>query len=293
MVTGQHEGVTKISVLDFEHTAQALRALLGLRLPESGKARLASPDLSEAAPSICRADGALLYGEGEDKLGVITETQRGEDHDKYWSWLEYIANFRSREKCPVCLVVICPTLRVARWAQRPIETGHPGLTLTPMVIGPHNTPLITDVAEAESNIGLAVISAITRSGDPRYGEVLATLSTALNIINSELASRYVRYITVSLTGEPQKEWGRLMAMQTFEYQGEYAESLLARGREEGEARGVVRGEAKSVLKILEGRDIPVPDQVRDRVLSCQDETTLDGWLLRAFSVDSAEDLFRQ
>ncbi|MEV4112009.1 hypothetical protein [Nonomuraea sp. NPDC049695] len=287
MVTSQHEGITKVTALDFGHTAQMLRALFDLPIPESGEARLASPDLSDAKPAVCRADGALLYGKGKEKLGVITETQRGEDKDKLYSWLEYIANFRARERCPVCLVVICPDRKIARWAAKPIETGHPGLTLTPLVIGPDNTPVITDVEEAAGNIGLAVVSAITRSGDPLFKDILGTVDQALNRIDPKLAGWYGYYINASLTGVAQEEWGRLMAMQTYPYQGEYAESLLAEGRAEGEARG----EAKSVLKVLKGRGIAVSDQVQERIMACQDVATLDAWLLRALAVESAEELF--
>ncbi|TMR30875.1 hypothetical protein ETD85_27810 [Nonomuraea zeae] len=74
-----------------------------------------------------------------------------------------------------------------------------------------------------------------------------------------------------------------MGMQTYPYQGEYAESLLA----EGEARG----EAKGLLKILGVRGIAVPDEVRERIMACEDPAVVDGWLDRAFTVDSVEELF--
>jgi hypothetical protein len=292
VITSQHEGLTKLTTLDLGHTAQVLRALFDLRIPETGEARLASPDMSEAVPAVCRADGALLYGEDGDKLGVIIETQRGQDDDKHYSWLEYIANFRAREKCQVVLTVICPDRQTARWAAKPVETGHPGLVLNPLVIGPDNTPLITDVAEALGNIGLAVISAVTKSQDPLIKEVLSTLEAALGKIDQKLAGRYGQYIYVSLTGVAQKEWGNLMAMQTHSYQGDFAESLLAEGEAKGEAKGKAEGKAEEGAKmLLEARSIEVSEEVRARITSCMDTAVLEEWFQRALTADCAERVF--
>jgi hypothetical protein len=288
MVTAQHEGLNKIATFDLGYTRHMLRALFDLPIPEKGEARLASPDLSEADPGVCRADGAILFGkEKEEKFGVIVETQRGEDTDKLYAWLEYIANFRAREKCPACLVVICPTRKVANWARKDIRTGHPGLTLTPLVIHEGNTPVITDVGLARENIGLAVISTITKSEHPKFPAIADAVAQALDGIDPDIAWRYARYINLSLVGDAQQEWDGRMAMRTYPYQGEYAESLLSAGRAEGEARG----EAKSVLKLLEGRGIAVSEEVRERVLGCQDPVLLDAWLLRAIQVESADELF--
>ncbi|MER6943493.1 hypothetical protein ABT294_05650 [Nonomuraea sp. NPDC000554] len=78
-----------------------------------------------------------------------------------------------------------------------------------------------------------------------------------------------------------------MATETYLYQGEYAQSLIARGEILGEARG----EAKSVLRVLEYRGISVADGDRERIMSCVDLDTLEMWLQRALSVHSAEELF--
>ncbi|MEU0572335.1 hypothetical protein ABZ297_43995 [Nonomuraea sp. NPDC005983] len=82
-----------------------------------------------------------------------------------------------------------------------------------------------------------------------------------------------------------------MATETYLYQGEYAQSLIAKGETLGEARGEARGEAKSVLRVLEYRGISVGDGDRERIMSCLDLDTLEMWLQRALSVDSAEKLF--
>ncbi len=280
--------MTQLTTFDPECTRDMLRAVFGdLPIPKSGEARLASPDLSEVDPAVCRADGALLYGDGDERFGVIVETQRGQDKEKRYSWLEYIANFRAREKCPVALVVICPSQSITYWARKPIETGHPGLTLTPLVIGPDNTPVITDVAEARGNIVLAAICTITKSEDPQFKAIFRTMNSALGGVARGHAWRYSRYIFRSLPPEQQQEWGRLMSMGTYEYHSDFANSLLA----EGEAIGEARGEAKAILTFLEARGIAVSDDVRERVMACQDANLLQTWVSRAASVESAEGLF--
>ncbi|MEU6797904.1 hypothetical protein ABZ907_39935 [Nonomuraea wenchangensis] len=66
---------------------------------------------------------------------------------------------------------------------------------------------------------------------------------------------------------------------TYPYMGEYAESLIA------------KGEANAIFLIFEGRGIPVSDEVRSQVLACTDKDTLDAWVLRALTIETAEALF--
>ncbi|MFI9553591.1 hypothetical protein [Nonomuraea endophytica] len=261
-----------------------------LRIPaDSGQVVTCS--LSECVPAEYRADGAVLYGADKDRLAVITEVQLACDPVKHETWLAYIANMRARYHCPACLIVICPTETTARWASNAIHTGHPGLELRPLVIGPRNTPVITDVATAVGNIGLAAISAITHGQDPEIQTILATLTTALNSIDSSVAARYAEYVAVALTGDAQKEMERLMATTSFLYQGEYAQSLIARGEARGEATGEAKGEAKTLVMVLKARGIPVTDEQQARIQACSDIETLDRWVERALSVTTTDELF--
>ncbi|WP_049559063.1 hypothetical protein [Nonomuraea sp. SBT364] len=282
MVTPLHEGLISIATLDTARTGHMLRSLFNLPLPQGSAARVISPDLSECVPASYHADAALLYGE-QEKLGVITEVQLKRDPAKRWTWPVYLSTMRARDRCKATLVVICPDRSTAVWAAEPIDTGHPGFVLRPLVIGPDNTPVITDVARAVGDIGLAAISAITHNDHPEIHTILATLSKALDDIDPKLAHRYAEYVTVALTGSAQKEMERLMATETYLYQGEYAQSLLKRGRaEEG---------AKMVLLVLEARGIPVPEQARERISACTDVPTLQTWIKRAALIDTLDDLF--
>ena len=59
-----------------------------------------------------------------------------------------------------------------------------------------------------------------------------------------------------------------------------------------EAIGEVRGEAKSLLLVLEARGVPLTQEQRDLVMSCADVDKLDGWLKRAVAATSADDVFK-
>jgi hypothetical protein len=76
--------------------------------------------------------------------------------------------------------------------------------------------------------------------------------------------------------------------ESYLYQGEYAQSLLARGQ----AKGVAKGVANAVVIVLESRGVVLSDADRERVYSCSDlELLFNVWLIRAISVHSAEELF--
>ncbi|GHB55925.1 hypothetical protein GCM10010377_53810 [Streptomyces viridiviolaceus] len=62
-------------------------------------------------------------------------------------------------------------------------------------------------------------------------------------------------------------------------------------REEGREEGRVADRAEMILRILEWRDIPVPDAVRDRVLACTDLAQLEIWAQRAVRAGDARELF--
>jgi hypothetical protein len=284
MITPLHEGLVGITTCDLEHTATMLRELFDLPIPPKAEARLTSCDLSECVPVEYRADAAVLYGDdGQSKLAVISEVQLSQDGRKRYSWPAYLANLHARDKCPVYLVVICADRATARWAAKAIDLGHPGMVLIPLAIGPDNTPVITDVARAIGNIGLAVVSAITHSNDPQVNAILATLTEALDSIDPTSARRYAEYVAVALTGSPQKEMERLMATETYLYQGEYAQSLISRGKAEGEA--------KAVLTLLDFRDIALSEEDRARIMATTDLAVLERWIQRASFVNTVEELF--
>jgi PD-(D/E)XK nuclease family transposase len=61
-------------------------------------------------------------------------------------------------------------------------------------------------------------------------------------------------------------------------------------RAEGETAGFVKGKAAAVFAILAARNIDVSAEIRAHIEACTDVVTLDGWITRAITTVSAEEL---
>ncbi|MFD5982879.1 hypothetical protein [Streptomyces cyaneofuscatus] len=83
---------------------------------------------------------------------------------------------------PPVLLIVCRDKGTAEWAAEPIRIGlekHPSLAVFPLVLGPHNVPMITDAARAADDLPMAVFSAITHSHDHDIAAILDALAEAL------------------------------------------------------------------------------------------------------------------
>ena len=135
--------------------------------------------LTNCDPKEWNADGAVLLRDGgRPVLAVAVERQNRADGRKRFSWLAYLATLYGRLECPTVLIVLCQDEAAARWCAQPIETGHPGLVLRPLVIGPDTMPLVVDPAQARALPELAVLSAHAHGGHD--GRVLQALVEALD-----------------------------------------------------------------------------------------------------------------
>jgi hypothetical protein len=79
-----------------------------------------------------------------------------------------------------------------------------------------------------------------------------------------------------------------MAIAGYEYQSDFARRYVA----EGEARGELKGEARSLFTVLEARRIDVPAEARTRIVNCNDPDQFTVWLRRALTATSIQDVLR-
>lgn len=70
----------------------------------------------------------------------------------------------------------------------------------------------------------------------------------------------------------------------------YGDELVELGEKRGELKGLARGRAEGVLRILTARGMPVDEAARQRILSCTDLTTLDVWFDRALNASRLSDV---
>jgi hypothetical protein len=256
------------------HLAADLLRKLNVELPGYDTIRCESSDLSDLQPAEYRADLVLfLERDSHKEFGIIVEMQLARDPDKVYAWPAYVANLRARHRCPVCLLVITTEDDVARWAGRPIDLG-PGSRCNPWVIGPANTPAITDLQEAEENVELAVLSMITHAGSAdaalksQIASAAIVASTGVGV-EEEISRLYLDLIlTAVLDFAPT---ALEVTMKTlgfnYEYQSEFARRYYGKGKAEGNAEG----RASIVIEQLNSRFGALTDADRSRVSSAHEQ----------------------
>ena len=175
------------------------------------------PDaLYERVPEKFRADVALVLRtkQNEPVLGVMVEVQLDPSEDTQWIWPAILniawgrLNEWAQSMCPTVLLVVSPKAAVAAWCARPIETGHPGFTLRPLVLGPDQVPVVTDPDLARRHPEQAMLSAIVHCEHPQRDQVFRSLLTALD--NHDHATRYIDLILTALPAAPRAQLEALM-----------------------------------------------------------------------------------
>ncbi|MFE4591827.1 RpnC/YadD family protein [Streptomyces laurentii] len=295
MVSSTHEAMHRI----FQHDLRLfsrLSGMLGLPLPPPVEVTVLPTDLTESAPVERRVDTLLRLDSADDgSLLLAIEAQGKKDTAKPASWAYYTAYLWTKYRLPTALLVVCQDRGTAEWAGRSVCSGPPHmptLTIQPVVVGPHNMPVITDQAEARADLALTTLSAITHAGDPDIDAILKALSTALQGVPDEVASPIIEFTAQGLGNRPAGEfWRKLVAVDLSFYKSFISEEIRDEGRIEGRAEGRTEGRAEDVLTVLDARGIPVPDSVRERITSCTDLDQLSRWLRRAITVSAAEDIF--
>jgi hypothetical protein len=246
-------------------SAADLLRKLDVQLPEYDEIRADSSDLNDLQPAEYRADLVLFLMRGlQTVLGIIVEVQLGRDDDKPYTWPAYIANLRARHRCPVCLLVITIEDAVARWAGRSIDVG-PGTQCKPWVVGPSNTPAITELQDAQENVELAVLSAIEygQSTDILLAERIATaVILASADIDAERSRLYLDLLLISLFPNIPEAVETTMNSLGFDYQSAFARRFYGQGKAEGRM--------ELILKLLASRFGPLTEAAQARVRGAQD-----------------------
>src|SRR5512146_2200268 len=159
MLSFHHEILVELFRGDGKLAVELLRTCAGIAVDHT-RVELGSIDLSQVAPTEYRADAVVILHDRDDRpvTGVIVEVQRQIERDKLLTWPAYVATLRAKLACAAVLLVIAPDPGVAAWARRPIELGHPGFHLAPVVIGFDDVPWIRDRVAASRLPEFAVLS---------------------------------------------------------------------------------------------------------------------------------------
>lgn len=287
MPTAEHEILIDLFRNRPSLAPELLGEALGFAVPPYSEARLESGDLTDHTPTEYRADAVVVLAESRPVLAVVVEVQRRKDADKHWSWPVYLMTLRARLRCRAVLLVVCADTRTARWCGRPIDLGHPGTRLTPLVIGPETVPEITDSKQADGAPEMAVLSALAHGGGEDGGPILRALREALNAVDDERARMYADFVLARLPRAARNYLEALMQSGTYEYQSDFARKYVA----EGEARGDIARGVRAIFTVLSARGIAVAEGTRQKISQCSDSEQLDIWLQRATTAESVDELF--
>ncbi|MEU1482540.1 hypothetical protein [Streptomyces sp. NPDC005752] len=291
MVSAPHEAMHRIFQKE-PGLFSRLPEVLGLELPPLASAAPLTVDLTENEPLERRVDTLLrIETQHDGPFLLIVEAQGKKDPGKTASWPYYVTYLNNKYRLPVLLLVICQDHATAAWAARPLTIGlpqWPTVTTRPLVAGPHNMPVITNVAEARKDLALATLSAITHADNPDVDAILKTMSVALRDTPESIAEPFVELIAQGLGNRPAaQQWRNLVAVDLSFYTSPLSEEI----RDEGRVEGRVESRAEDVLLILGARGIEITDATRDKVTTCDDPERLRRWLLRAAIVTTSDEIF--
>ncbi|MEV0743944.1 Rpn family recombination-promoting nuclease/putative transposase [Streptomyces sp. NBC_00184] len=293
MVSSPHEAMHRI-FQEYPGLFSRVSELLGVPIAAPTSVSVMPTDLTENRPVERRVDTLLrLDAEGDESFLLAVEAQGKKDEDKPASWAYYLSYLYTKYRVPPLLLVVCQDRATAEWASRTVPIGPrqwPALTLRPLVAGPHNMPVITNVAEARKDLVLTTLAAITHAADPDIGAILKTLSTALRDAPENIADPLVELTAQGLGSRPAaQQWRNLVAVDLSFYKSAISEEIRDEGRSEGRAEGIAQG----ILLFLARSGVDVPDEACERITTCGDPDTLNRWLLRAPAAQSVEDVFAE
>jgi flagellar biosynthesis/type III secretory pathway protein FliH len=246
MLSFDHEILVALFRGNSQLALELLRTCAGIAVDHT-RVALGSIDLSQVAPTEYRADAVIILHDGADRpvAGVIVEVQRHIKRDKLLAWPAYVANLRAQLGCPAVLLVIAPDPAVAAWARRPIELGHPGFYLTPVVIGFDDVPWVRDAVAASRLPELAVLSVLAHPE-------LEIAEAAIDAIAQLPADQARLYFDVIMMALPAAIRRILEArMQHYEYRSDFARKYYGQGVAEGLEKGLEQGLEKGLEQGLE------------------------------------------
>jgi hypothetical protein len=172
---------------------------------------------------------------------------------------------------------------MARWSREPIAIG-PGNVFCPLVVGPSSVPVVEDVAVAEADPELAILSVLAHADGSHAEPVGRAALVATLRLSGERQLLYCDLILAAVSKATRAALEELMAGGTYEFQSDLFKNHLAKAAASGEAKGM----AQAVVDVLEARSVRVAEEVRARILACSDTAQLSVWLGKAATATSVE-----
>ena len=251
---------------------ELLRDVMGVAVPDPTTARVVSESLGDVQPAERRADGALIVGQGNDRLGVVLEIQRTFKRQKLPRFVGYVGSFHDRHDVPVALLIVCPDDEVAAAYDRPIVIGPGGSLLRPFVLGPSRIPVVTSAEVAERDPELAVLSALAHGRSPKAVDVAVATLDAISRLDDEDRQRLYLDVVVAALSVAAKSHLEGLMISGYQFKSDFARKYIALGKAEGIGRAI------ELIALTRGEALT--EESAARLQSCTDEAVLEVWLAR-------------
>ena len=122
---------------------------------------------------------------------------------------------------------------------------------------------------------------------PDGREAFALLIRYAMLVSKQMTIQTLENTLVPILGEGVNEGVMPQVQRMIE---EAAKRRFAEGRAEGRVEGEAKGRAKALLAVFSARGIAVSDELHARILSCTEMATLDRWIVKAVTAESASDV---
>ncbi|AUX23244.1 hypothetical protein SOCEGT47_037670 [Sorangium cellulosum] len=323
MPTLEHNALVEMFREHPELAPHVLATLFHVEVPPHASVAVVESSLDQLIPVEFRADLVLELRDAKGKLvlAIVLEVQRDVDPDKKFSWPTYVTGVRARRRCGAVVLVVAPDAGVAAWAAESIDLGLGLGTVTPLVLGPAVVPEITDPADAEKEIELAVLSAVAHGNGPNGLTVVQAALAALGRLDQEHAMVYFQLIWDGLR-EPMQQALEALVMER-QIEGEatlppFVRRLIDRGMREGKLEGMregklegmregklegmregklegmregkLEGKRETLLRLLARAGIVLTENESARIQACSDITTLDRWIENVLGAKTATEV---
>lgn len=258
-----------------------------LNLPPGARIVPTTATFTDLTHAEYRADLAVhVLPAGSDRplRTFIIEAQLRPDPDKRYTWPLYSAGLRARDRCAVTSIVLALDEATARWAARPVVLDPLGThVFRPVVIGPGDIPLITDLDQARAQPELTLLSALVHCRTPG-GEraVYAALSAACAALDRDFRVLYATAMRSLMSDDVQRSLEVFMHFEGNQLDVEIFRYVYAQGEKAGH-------ETLRALLIdqLTERFGPLPEAARGQIQQAGPEV-LAQWgrcVLSAVSLD--------
>jgi hypothetical protein len=152
-----------------------------------------------------------------------------------------------------------------------------------MVLGPASVPVVHDVALAQRDPELAVLSVMAHGHGPLAEVIGHAALAAADRLSPDRRVLYSDLVYAALSEAARAALEDLMANGNYVFQSDFAKTHQATGRAEGRA--------EAVLDVLDARGFAVSGELRARILACTDAAQLSAWLRKAATAVAIDTVF--